>query len=234
VEAARLVGIGRLVPSVAHQLSTPLASISLRAESLGRAVEGLDESDASAKVRRHSNAIREEAFRCKELLSTLQIFARPPGPGEEPVDLNTLCLGAIRLVHHEAMRRQVKVESRPAEALVPVSGEETRLGQVVVALLLNAVAASPDGGLVTVETIAGEGAVTVAVTDHGQGVPASVEERLFEPFVSSHPPPRGVGLGLMACQAIASAHGGEISRGPAAGGGTRFALTLPRRPGSGP
>jgi signal transduction histidine kinase len=176
VEAARLAGIGRLVPSVAHQLSTPLAAISLRAESLG----------------------------------------------------------AIRLVHHEAMRRQVKVKDRLAESLVPVSGEETHLGQVVVALLLNAVAASPDGGVVTVETIAEGEAVTVAVTDQGPGVPASVEERLFEPFVSSRPPPGGVGLGLMACQAIAGAHGGAISRGPAAGGGTRFALTLPRRPGSGP
>jgi C4-dicarboxylate-specific signal transduction histidine kinase len=234
VEAARLTAIGRLVGSVAHRLSTPLAAISLRAESLGRAVEGLGESDLLAKVRRHSSAIQDEAFRCKELLSTLQLFARPPRSAADRVDLNSLCQEAVRLVHHEAMGRQVKVESRLAESLEPIPGDETHLGQVVVALLLNAVEASPDGSVVTVETIAEEGAVTVAITDQGQGVPASVEGRLFEPFVSSRPPPAGAGLGLMASRAIAAAHDGAISWRHGADAGTRFALTIPRRPGSGP
>lgn len=227
------MGVGRVVPSVAHQLGTPLAAIALRAESLEHTVEGLGESDVSPKARRHLKAILEEAFRCKELLRTLQLFAQTPGPGDERIDLGDLCRGAVRLVQHEAMRRQIKVVSRLDDSRASIRGEVVRIGQAVLALLLNGVAASPKGGVVTVETLAEGVKVTVAVTDQGRGVDAPVEEQLFEPFVSTRPPHSGVGLGLMACKAVAAAHGGAVSWESLPGGGTRFALTLPREPGSG-
>lgn len=231
VEAARLVAVARLVPSVAHQLSTPLAAIALRAESLERAAEGLDESEASAKkVRRHLRAMREEAFRCKDILSTLQLFTQPPGPEDEWIDMGDLCRGAVRLVRHEAMRRQVEIVSRIPESEARVRGERIRLGQAVLALLVNAIAASPEGGVVTVQARAEGGRVVVSVDDQGPGVPPAIAQRLFEPFVSSLPPGSGTGLGLAACHSIAGAHGGSVSSESPAGGGTRFSLSLLVRP----
>lgn len=227
VEAARLAGVGRFVSSVAHQLSTPLAAIALRAESLERTVEKLGDSEASARVRRHLKGIHEEAFRCKELLTTLQLFSRPPAAPDDLVDLNALCRHVCILVHHEGLRRQVAVSTHLAESPVRVTGDERRLAQAVLALVHNALNASPEGGVVRLETLARDGRATVMVTDRGEGVPASVAERLFEPLVSSHSPGSALGLGLMACQAIATAHRGTLRWEALADGGTRFALTLP-------
>lgn len=230
VEAARLAGIGRIVPSVAHQLSTPLAAIALRAESLDRAVEALDESEVSEKLHRHLKAIHEEAFRCKEILSTLQIFTRPPDGVENQVDLTAVCREVRLLVHHEAMRRQVQVEMRLAEPSAIVRGDESRLRQLVLALVANALLASPEQGVVVLETSVEGRWTTLTVSDQGPGVPESVANRIFEPFVSTRPPSSGAGLGLTACQAIAAAHDGTLSWVPTEKGGVRFTLTLESGP----
>ena len=233
VEAARLTAVARVVPTVAHQLSTPLAAIALRAESLERTVQDLGEHQAAAKLRRHLQSIQEETFRCKELLGTLQDFARTPGP-RAPVDLNVLVNGAVRLVRHEAMRRQAEIELRLPDLLPTVPGDEVRLGQAVLCLVHNAVLASPSGGRVTVETAAEKDAVSLAVADEGEGIPADVQPRLFEPFVSSRPVEAGVGIGLMACRLVATAHGGTVGWETTPGRGSRFTLVLPRTAPSSP
>jgi len=227
VEAARLTGVARVVPTVAHQLSTPLAAIALRAESLERTVGELGEGAVVDKLRRHLSAIQEETFRCKELLATLQGFARSPAPSV-PVDLNTLARGAVLLVRHEALRRQAGIELRLDEPLPPVPGDEVRLGQSVLCLVHNAVLASPPGGKIIVATAIEGHLVKLSVTDEGEGVPESVQPRLFEPFVSSRPAEAGVGLSLMACRMIAVAHGGSAEWGKAVGRGSCFSLSVPR------
>jgi signal transduction histidine kinase len=208
VEAARLAAVGRLLPSLAHQLSTPLASIALRAESLGRDPEAAAPSPARAE--RYLQAIVDDTGRCKELLGLMRDFARPPGDEREPVDLNVLCRGAARLVLHEAMRRQVEVRG------------------AVLSLILNAIDASPAGGRVTVGTSARPGETTVMVTDEGEGITEDNRRRLFEPFFSTRP--RGLGVSLLACRAVAEAHGGTVDVESQPGQGSRFTLRFPEEP----
>jgi signal transduction histidine kinase len=225
VEAARLAAVGRLLPSLAHQLSTPLASIALRAESLGK------EADAAGappgRAARYLQAILDDTGRCKELLGVMREFARPPAGAREPVDLNALCRDAARLVAHEAMRRQVEVAVEAEGDPPAVPGDEVRLRGAVLGLVLDAIDASPAGGRVTVETRVDEAAVLVTVTDQGEPLPADARERLFEPFSSARP--GGLGLGLMACRAVAEAHGGTVEADAPPGGGSRLTLRLPAR-----
>lgn len=221
VEAARLAAVGRLMPSLAHQLATPLAAIALRAESLEHSSRGAEPS----RLERYLHAIVAEAGTCKELLGLVRDFARPPRDEREPVDLNAVCRGAARLVLHEAMRRQIEVVLELAEPLPPVVGEEARIRGAVLALVLNAIDASPPAGRVTLATSATAGEVRMAVADEGDGIPEADSARLFEPFFSTRP--EGLGLGLTACRAVAEAHGGSVEAEARSGRGSCFTLRLP-------
>lgn len=226
VEAARLATVGRLVPSLVHQISTPLASIALRAESLERSVSADGGDD---RARRYLGAIVRETAICRELMALAREYARPVSPESGAVDVNALCRDAARFVLHEAMRRQVEVRLDLEEALPRPWGREGRLRQAVLALVLNGVDASPAAAVVVVSTRRDAESLSVAVADGGEGVAPEAAARLGEPFVSTRE--RGLGLGLFACRAIAEEHGGDLVRddGP---GGARFAIRL--RPDTGP
>lgn len=210
VQLARLADIGRLAASVAHEISTPLASITLRAESLARGAQDpqLQAVQSFKNFPRYLKSIAEEALRCKEILARLVDFARPPAEEMRPVDLNVLAERAGQLLRHEMMRRRVSLEFRPDPDLPHLDAREGSLGQAILALLLNALDASAEGGKVTLDTGRhGQDAVRVQVTDQGTGSPE--------------------GLSLTVCRAVASAHGGDtiVEREP--GRGSRVALILP-------
>ncbi len=225
VEASRLSTLGRLLPSVLHQMSTPLGAVALRAESLGHEVDDAARRLDAEKRRRYLRSMVEETRRCQDLLATVREFASPGEPAATTFDLAAMCRSAGLLLGHEAMRRQVGLLVEGAE-VAAVKAQKQRLAQAVLALVLNALDASPRGGRVRVTVERRTDEITVAVEDEGEGVPESVRRRLFEPFTSSRTPERGLGLGLMACRVVAEAHGGSIGE-EGSGRGSRFVLHLP-------
>jgi len=229
LEAARLANVGRIVPSLAHEMSTPLAAIALRAESLEGALADPERPAPVEKLARYLRVIGEETQRCKLLLSTLQEFARRPEATPGPVDLAPLSRAAIRLLHHEAMRRQVELKLELQEPLPAISGNSVRIAHALVSLLLNAIDASPTGAAVVLAAAADASGVVFSVADEGKGLDEEARARLFEPLASTHPPDRAAGLGLMACRTIAEAHGGTIAFAPAGSRGCRVELRLPSR-----
>jgi signal transduction histidine kinase len=230
IEAARLATVGRLVASFVHQISTPLAAISLRAESLEHSASEASQPAAAGKALRYVRAIGEEASRCRELLAALREFGGPLDERAEPIELAKLCRSAVLLARDEAARRQVELELRLDESPAAVHGVRGRLGQLVLALLVNAVEASPAGARVVLEVRSSEqDGVVLSVSDEGAGIPRELEGRLFEPFTSSRAPQAGLGLGLMACRAVAEAHGGTLEA-RAEGEGGRVEVWLPLAP----
>jgi C4-dicarboxylate-specific signal transduction histidine kinase len=232
VEAARLASVGRVVPSVAHQLSTPIAAISLRAESLEHTLEEGGDGLPREKLQRYLKAIGEETQRCKAILQALREFARRPEPEMRPTALEPVCRQAALLVAHEAMRRQVELQLDLAEAVPLVRAQAGRIGQVLLSLLLNAIAASPQRGRVTIAAAAERDEVLLSVTDDGEGPSEAARARLYEPLASTHAPNEAAGLGLMACRAIVEAHGGALVWQMLGARGCRFTLRL-RVAGSG-
>lgn len=227
VEASRLATVGRLVASFAHQMSTPLAAIALRAESLEQPAGEADRPAVAEKAARYVHAIGEEAARCRRLLAALREFGGPLDSRVQPVDLGALCRSAALLTQDEALRRQIALELAVDDALPPVQGVRGRLGQAVLALLVNALDASPSGGRVRLEArFSGEASVAVSVRDQGDGVADEASRRLFEPFASSRPASSGLGLGLMASRAVAEAHGGTLESTVEGRGGC-FVLRVP-------
>lgn len=228
VEAARLSTLGRLVPSVVHQFSTPLAAIALRAESLEASAADEGRGIPPEKLQRYLRAIGEESRRCQQLLAALREFAGKVPPGTESLSVDALCRSATQLVRDEAMRKQIEVVLDLEAALPEVRGQRSRLGQALLALLLNAVDASPPGGRVLVEARTEAGRkVALSVSDEGEGVTDEVARTLFEPFSSGRSPDEGIGLGLMASRIVAEMHGGSLEWETTLGRGSCFVLRVP-------
>ncbi|PYQ40729.1 MAG: hypothetical protein DMF77_17775 [Acidobacteria bacterium] len=230
LRAARLADIGQLAAGVAHEINTPLASIALRAESLLRSASDprLLALDSFKNFPRYLKTIDEEIFRCKRIIGSLLDFSRVRKPEVKESDLNALAERAAELVGHQMKLKQVTISLKLDPTLPRVPADEGQLRQALLALLMNALDATPSGGRVEIETRR-EGADSVALTvaDSGMGIPRENLDKIFSPFFTTKPVGQGTGLGLAICHGIVSSHGGEIQVESELDKGTRLSLVLP-------
>jgi len=230
LRASQLAEVGQLAGGVAHEINTPLASIALRAESLLRKAQDptLSAVPAFQRFPRYLEAIDRETFRCKKIIGALLDFARSGQPQARSIDLNAVAEGASELVAHELKQRSVTLVRRLDSSLPVIVADDGRLRQALLALLVNALDASPQGGVIEIETArAGPGHVSFSVADGGRGIPAEDLPRVFDPFFTTKPMGSGVGLGLAMCRGIVTAHGGFLDVESEAGRGSRFTVRLP-------
>jgi PAS domain S-box-containing protein len=229
--ADRMASMGTLATDVAHEINNPLtfvsANLSFLEEQLAQmmlAPESLPE------LREVVSETREGVGRIKELVKDLKSFARADEECTGPVDVHHVVDGALRLMR-SALRHRTQVVRAFGE--VPrIRGNEARLGQVLVNLLVNAVQAlparHPDDNRIQVSTWhEAPHHVVLEVQDNGQGMPPEVQRRIFEPFFTTKPVGVGTGLGLAICHTIVQSMGGQIEVRSEPGQGTSFRLKLP-------
>jgi PAS domain S-box-containing protein len=230
VQAARLADVGQLAGGVAHEINTPLASIGLRAESLLRSAEDprLLAIDAFKNFPRYLKTIGDEILRCKKIISALLEFSRSRRNELVPTNLNAIVERAAELVAHETRVRRINLEVRCDPGLPPIQADSGQMHQVLLALLMNGIEATPPGGQLLIETRAqADERVVLSVSDSGAGIPSEHMDRIFSPFFSTKPVGQGTGLGLAICHGVVAAHGGEIRVESNTGTGTRVTIELP-------
>ena len=233
--AERLEAVAELSASLAHEIKNPLASIRSAAELLAK-VPGADDD-----TRTLTTLVQRESDRLSRLLSEFLDFARTGVTSVRRVNLVEIAHHAAALVaaHPDKPENVIIHEVFPSTPLVVV-GDDDLLHRAIFNLLLNAVQASPPGGEVRLEAAElayhqlpaqaerfTRGAMMLQVTDQGPGIADSVNERLFEPFVTTKV--GGTGLGLSIVHRAVEAHHGFIlvdRHGKRAG--TRFTVFLPR------
>ena len=229
-QASRLADIGQLAAGVAHEINTPLASIALRAESLLKAAADprLQAVDAFKNFPRYLKTIDEEIFRCKKIIGALLEFSRVRRPETRITDLNALAEKATDLVGHQMMLKQVTLSLKLDADLPHIRADDGQLRQALIALLMNALDATPPGGHVDVATRRdGADTVVLTVADDGSGISPENLDKIFNPFFTTKPVGQGTGLGLAICHGIVASHGGEIRVDSEIGRGTRLSLVLP-------
>jgi signal transduction histidine kinase len=230
LRAARLADIGQLAAGVAHEINTPLASIALRAESLLKSASDprLLAVDSFKNFPRYLKTIDEEIFRCKRIIGSLLDFSRVRKPEVKESDLNALAERAADLVGHQMKLKQVTISLKLDPTLPRVPADEGQLRQALLALLMNALDATPSGGRVEIETRReGSESVSLTVADTGMGIPRENLDKIFSPFFTTKPVGQGTGLGLAICHGIVASHGGEIQVESEVDKGTRLSLVLP-------
>jgi signal transduction histidine kinase len=141
------------------------------------------------------------------------------------------------MIESPTQRRGIRVLNDLPAVKLPVVANAREIEQVFLNLFLNAVDAMPHGGRLRISAHAtpaappdGNGQIEVTVADTGEGIPAELHERIFEPFFSTKPESHGTGLGLSVCQGLIRSHQGAIELQSEPGKGTRFIVKLPIAP----
>ncbi|MHB1864401.1 MAG: two-component system sensor histidine kinase NtrB [Gemmatimonadaceae bacterium] len=233
LRAERLEGVAELSASLAHEIKNPLASIRSAVEQLAGMPQESDDGQTLSRL------VLRESDRLSRLLTEFLDFARVRVARTGAVKLADMVRGAARLAeaHPEEQGRHRVVCVVPENDDLSVQGDEDLLHRAIFNLLLNAIQASPEGGVVKIEATAmspdqlplgvryEEGSVSVRVSDEGPGIPLEIRDRLFDPFFTTKP--GGSGLGLAVVHRAIEAHRGMVflDSGPR---GTTFTVILPR------
>ncbi|MGH7875469.1 MAG: ATP-binding protein [Candidatus Binatia bacterium] len=222
--SGRLVAVGELTASMAHEFNNPLGIILGFAQGL---LATMDSADANYH---HVQIIAEEAKRCEKLVQELLEFGRPKSAEFALTDVEQIIRKTVDLIQTHASKNHVETATRVGNGLPPIHADPQQLQQVLLNLSLNAVDAMPKGGTLTVTAAAnGSDEMTLTVSDTGIGIDADVLPRIFQPFFTSKKR-RGLGLGLPICDRIVKSHGGKIAVESAPGQGTSFVIHLPLNP----
>jgi PAS domain S-box-containing protein len=226
---SRIVTLGALTASIAHEINNPLTGIVTNAAACLRmlAVDPPDLEGARDTARR---TIRD-GRRASSVVTRLRaLFANKPAV-TEPVDLNDATREVVTLSRGELQRAQVVVRLELSDDLPPVTGDRVQLQQVVLNLLLNAADAMSDIDdrprelRITTERDADDGA-RLSMCDSGVGIDPQDASRLFDPFYTTKT--GGMGMGLWVSRSIIESHGGRLWATPSNGRGATFSFTIPR------
>ncbi len=225
VQAERLATIGKMAAHITHEVRNPLSSISLNLELLEEEVAAGGPSADTAQL---VSAIRGEVERLSRVAEQYLAAARNPRLELEPEDVGELTRECCAFVGPELERAGIRSRIEIGPDLPRAEVDEGQLRQALVNLLRNAREAMPTGGELGVSVApTQDGGLAICVDDDGQGVPAALRDRIFEPFSTTKA--GGTGLGLAVTRAIVEAHGGSIHCQPRTPRGTRFRIVLPPR-----
>jgi two-component system NtrC family sensor kinase len=173
--------------------------------------------------------IESESRRCGEIVKDLLTFGRTTTISYEPTDLNRVIDHCVRLVRHKLDLAGVHLDVELAQDLPMIRCDPSQIEQVMLALVVNAVDAMPNGGNLKLRTLRKphSGEVAIEVEDDGGGIPKDVLPHLFEPFFTTKEREHGLGLGLAISLSIVERHQGRIEVKSELGRGTKFTVTLP-------
>jgi PAS domain S-box-containing protein len=235
----RLAALGQMALALAHEIRNPLSAVRGVAQLLGDELGG-------GPYREHVGVMLAEIDRVNRVIEGLLDLGRPLTFRFGPVNLHELLDRVCFLAHPAARAQEIQIIRRHDPSLPPLLADPDRLAQVFQNLVQNAIEAMPGGGRlilltrVSLDAVygkvdAGSGArplVEVQVTDEGPGIPETLRDRVFDPFVTTKP--RGLGLGLALSARIVEEHRGALRVTSTSGKGTTFTVYLPLVPGSRP
>jgi signal transduction histidine kinase len=221
-----------LLGHVSHELRTPLNAVYQFATLLRDGVAGelgAEQRDCVDVVLRNVEQLRRMIA---DLLDATRAESGTLAVDVVPLALAPLLVDTLRSVGPVADARGIALEAQVPDDLPPVRADATRVGQVVVNLLDNALKFTPRGGRVTLAAAAGPDAVAVTVADTGVGIARDEQERVFERLYQvsggDEVTRKGLGIGLHLCREFVRRMGGRITVESAPGRGSRFTFTLGR------
>ena len=242
MQSEKMTTLGNLMAGIAHEISTPVASINsnvdLFARSIDRIQAMLTDESMPEEVRGNrritgmmdvlSKLNQANQTACDRILQVIRSLRSSLHGGVtelREVDIHEELEIALTLVHHE-LKRRIEVVRKYGE-LPKCNCFPALLNSVFVNMLVNAAQAIEGAGQITIETSVTDDIIKVKFTDTGVGIPAENLEKLFEPGFTTKAPDEGTGLGLVICSRIMEKHNGKIEVESEVGVGTTFTIHLP-------
>ncbi len=222
---ARLVTMGEMASSLAHELNQPLTAIASYATG---ALNRLRNEENAAAVLPAMEAINTQAQRAGKIIRNMREFVKKRDPQKTLVPLAELLEETAGFAGIEARRHALEIRLELEESLPPVNVDRIMIEQLILNLVRNGIEAmcgDQDGILRIGAQRTEDGMVQITVTDNGEGLTEETARQLFTPFFSTKP--SGMGMGLNICRSIVEFHQGRLWHEPNPHGGTRFCFTLP-------
>jgi C4-dicarboxylate-specific signal transduction histidine kinase len=224
---ARIVTMGTIATSIAHEVNQPLCAILSNAQSSVRLLA--KSRGVPAQAREALQDIASDARRASEVVERIRAMGKRDTRQSEPLVLSEVTREVLPLVRDELIRRDVSLDMSFAEALPPVTGDRVQLQQVILNLIVNGAEAMESvraGSRRLKLSTACEGeTVTMRIEDTGPGLDASLFDQVFDAFFTTKP--HGMGLGLAISRSIIRGHGGNLWATRNIGPGTTFHIALP-------
>lgn len=224
IASGRLVSIGVVTASMAHEFNNPLGIV------MGFTQELLSECDPESRNYQALKIIDEETRRCQRIIQELLQFARPKDAAPCPTRVESIIDKTLNMVSNRLYKHKITAHARVANDLPLITVDPQQLEQVLVNLFLNAIDAMPNGGELSVEAGLDSSQkgpqVAISVVDNGTGIDKADIAKIFQPFFSARKG-KGIGLGLSICRRIIQNHGGEITVKSELGKGASFTILLP-------
>lgn len=230
--STRLIAMGEMASSLAHELNQPLAAISSYTTGSINLIDA-GQTDLS-EIREVLSRVDDQSQRAGHIIRRIYEFMRRSEPKIEPCDMGLLIHEVADLVEVDAQRHHICIERAIAANLPILQGDKVLLRQVLFNLMRNGIEAiynAPTQGRTYALNISAyrEGdTLRIDIRDQGPGISPEIAKHLFEPFFTTKP--EGLGIGLNICRSVVEAHRGQLSHAPAPQGGTVFSLSLPITP----
>jgi signal transduction histidine kinase/CheY-like chemotaxis protein len=221
VQSTKLAAIGELAANIAHEINNPLTTV------LGFASFIAERFPEGDPTREELKLIQEEATRARDIVRDLLQFSRQRDFMPESSDLNVVLEQVLGMVRRQGALAALTVNEQYAADLPSVEIDVSRIKQVFLNIINNAVYVMPGGGELTISTAPAPEGVTVSFRDTGPGIAPEHRNRIFDPFFTTKPEVSGTGLGLSVSLGIVQSHGGTIDVESEVGRGSTFTVTLP-------
>lgn len=224
--SARLITMGEMASSLAHELNQPLAAISSYATGCRNLIAaGAPQSEIDAAIAK----CQEQAQRAGRIIRRIYEFVRRQEPKSEPCDIGLLLADLITLLDSDARRQRVRIQRDIAPNLPLLQADRILLGQALLNLMKNGIEAMGQtdeaARVLTVRAAQLADQVLISVIDRGCGIGPDTVSQLFEPFYTTKQ--EGLGVGLKICRSVVEAHHGRLWFEANPEGGTIFHIALP-------
>ena len=225
--ATRVVAMGHLTGSLAHELKQPLCAVGANADAISRWLMRGPPQIENAK--RSVECIIRDVDRASAVIDRVYNLVKKAAPRTDAININDAILEVMTVIHGEVAKNRIRVQTQLSDTLPRVRGDRVQLQQVMLNLIINAIQAM--SGLadsvreLRISTESTKDEVRVAVRDTGPGLSADSFQQLFEPFFTTKP--SGMGMGLSICRAIVEEHGGRLWASESEPQGALFQFALP-------
>ena len=225
LQTEKLSALGRMAAGIAHEINNPLAGILLFSSNM------LKKVPKEGPIKEGLELIMQETIRCKRIIQELLEFSRENEPNAVLANINDVIEQALHILENEFRLRHIRIEKQLSSEMPDILMDKNQLEQVLVNLLLNAIQAIEDRGIITIlsDKMQGGNRVKVEIADTGGGISPEHMTKIFEPFFSTKA--KGTGLGLAVSYGIIQKHRGHIYAASRPGGqGTLFTIEIPFLP----
>jgi len=225
---SRLMSVGEMAATLAHELNQPLAAIM---NYLNGSLRLVEQAGGPVQVERALQAARTQAEHAAAVISRVREFVRAREPRRDAHELSRIADTVLELLRLEAERLQLRIDLGLPANLAPVFADRVMIEQVLLNLVKNAIEAMREIPAARRELRIDarmnlDDQVEVRVSDRGAGLSPAEQDQLFSPFFTTKTD--GLGIGLAICRSIIEYHEGRLFFEPREGGGSVFGFTLPR------